>query len=74
MELFRHYIPTVSLTGIVCRYIPTELETKLFPSVKIIDENIPSVIPLVFADFLVVIASYFILHTAPLFGPLDWPS
>jgi len=37
-----------------CRYIPTKLETKLFPSVKITDEKIPSVIPLVFADFLVV--------------------
>ena len=51
---YGRYIPTVSLSEIVCRYIPTELETKLFPSVKITDEKISSVISLVFADFLVV--------------------
>jgi hypothetical protein len=38
------------------RYIPTELEMELFPSVKITDEKIPSVIPLVFAGFMVVLA------------------
>ena len=36
------------------RYIPSELETELLPSVIITDEKIPSVIPLVFAGFLVV--------------------
>ena len=36
------------------RYIPTDFETELFPSVIITDKKIPSVIPLVFADFLVV--------------------
>ena len=52
MDLCRQYIPTVSLTGIVYQYIPTELETELFLSVKITDKKISSVIPLVFTDFL----------------------
>jgi len=49
-DVFRRYIPTVSPTGIICRYISTELKTELFPSIRITDEKIP----LVFADFLVV--------------------
>ena len=36
------------------RYIPTDFETELCSSVKISDEKIPSIIPLVFSDFLVV--------------------
>jgi hypothetical protein len=53
-NVFRRYVPTVSPTDFICRYIPTDFETKLFPSVRITDEKIPWVIPLVFADFLVV--------------------
>ena len=53
-EYVRRYILTVSPTGTVCRYIPTEVEMELFPSVKITDEKIP----LVFADFLVVNPQY----------------
>ena len=37
----------------------SKLETKLFLSVKITDKKIPSIIPLVFADFLVVIVVFF---------------
>jgi len=40
--------------GVLCRYISRDVETELLPSVKITDEKISSVIPLVFADFLVV--------------------
>ena len=47
------YIPTVSPTELCHRYIPTDFETELFPSVRITDKKIPSVILLVFADFLV---------------------
>jgi hypothetical protein len=47
--------------GIVCRYIPTELETELFMSLKITDEKIPSVIPSVFTDFQVVIFVFLVL-------------
>jgi hypothetical protein len=54
MEIFRRYIPTVSSTDVGHRYIPTDFETELCPSVIIIDRNIPSVIPLVFSGFLVV--------------------
>jgi hypothetical protein len=36
------------------RYIPTDVETKLFPLVIITDEKIPSRIPLIFSGFLVV--------------------
>jgi len=36
------------------RYIPTDFEMELFPSVIITDEEIPSIILLVFAGFLVV--------------------
>ena len=39
----------------VCWYRPKKLETKLYLSVKITDKIIPSVIPLVFTDFLVVL-------------------
>jgi hypothetical protein len=53
-QRYGRYIPTVSLTKLVLRYIPTESETKLFSSIKITDVKCPSVIPLVFADFLVV--------------------
>jgi len=53
-NVFRRYVPTVSPTDFICRYIPTDFEMKLFPTVRITDEKIPSVIPLVFADFLVV--------------------
>jgi len=51
---FRRYIPTVLPMNVLCRYIPKDFETELFPSVKITDEKISSVSPLVFADFLVV--------------------
>ena len=53
-QWYGRYIPTVSPTDIFCRYIQTELETELFPSVKITNEKSPSVIPLVFSGFLVV--------------------
>jgi len=39
------------------RYIPTDFETELFPSVIITDEKILSVISLVFSSFLVVLFS-----------------
>jgi hypothetical protein len=52
----RHYtIATFQKKCIVRRYIPTVFETKLYLSINITDENILSVIPLVFTDFLVVI-------------------
>jgi len=54
-EIFRRYIPTVSPMELCRRYIPTDFETELFPSIRITDEKIPSVIPLVFAGFLVVV-------------------
>ena len=50
----RRYIQTGSPTELCCRYIPTELKTELFPSVRITDEKFSSVIPLVFAGFLVM--------------------
>jgi hypothetical protein len=59
MEYVRRYIPTVLPTEMVCWYILTKLETKLFPLVKITDEKIPSVISLVFTDFLVVMSYQF---------------
>jgi hypothetical protein len=46
-------------TEMVCRYILIKLETKLFSIVKITDEKILSVIPLVFTDFLVVMSYQF---------------
>jgi len=46
----RRYIPM----DIFRQYIPTDLETELFPSVYITDEIFPSVIPLLFSGFLVV--------------------
>jgi hypothetical protein len=48
------YIPTISPIDLCCRYIPTDFEMELFLSVIITDEKILSVIPLVFAGFLVV--------------------
>jgi hypothetical protein len=59
IELCHRYIPTGSPTELCHRYIPTELETELFPLVRITDENILSVIPLVFAGFLVVLRTQF---------------
>jgi hypothetical protein len=53
-EYVRQCIPTVLPTEMVCQYIPTKLEKKLFLSVKITDEKISSVIPLIFIYFLVV--------------------
>ena len=50
-----HTVATFQKKCIVRRYIPTDFETELYPSVNITDEKISSVIPLVFADFLVVI-------------------
>ena len=57
-------MPTELPTEYFRRYIPTDLETELCPSVIITDENIPSVIitdgnipsviPLLFSGFLVV--------------------
>jgi len=44
-KYFRWYIPTVSPTSLGRRYIPTDFETELCPSV----------IPLVFSGFLVVL-------------------
>jgi len=58
-KIFCRYIPTVSPTELCRRYIPTELETELFPLVRITDENILSVISLVFAGFLVVLRTQF---------------
>ena len=51
----RRYIPTGSPTELFRRYIPTDFEMELFPSVYITDGKIPSVIPLLFSGFLVVI-------------------
>jgi hypothetical protein len=53
-QWYGRYIPTGSPTELCCRYIPTELKTELFPSIRITDEKISSVIPLVFAGFLVI--------------------
>ena len=36
---FRRYIPTVLPTNVLCRYIPKDFETELFPSVKITDKK-----------------------------------
>ena len=55
MEVFCRYIPIVSLTDVLCRYIPTDFERELCPSVKISDEKISQVILLVFSNFLVVV-------------------
>jgi len=57
-EIFLRYIPTVSPTDLCRRYIPIDFETELFPLVIITDEKNPSVIPLVFAGFLVVCVQY----------------
>jgi hypothetical protein len=55
-KYFYRYIPIVSPMELVLRYIPTDFETEFSPLVIITDEIFPSVIPLVFAGFLVVIA------------------
>jgi len=44
-EIVYWYIPTVSPTDLGCRYIPTDFEMELYPSV----------IPLVLSGFLVVV-------------------
>ena len=49
-----HMVTTFQKNCIGRRYIPTEFETELCPSVIFTDEKIPSVISLVFVDFLVV--------------------
>ena len=58
IDVFRQYIPIVSPTGIFCRYIPTKVVMELFLLVIFTNEKIPSVISLVFADFLVVVACH----------------
>jgi hypothetical protein len=50
----RRYIPTVLPMSLCRRYISTDFETELFPSVIITDGKIPLVILLVFSGFLVV--------------------
>jgi hypothetical protein len=74
MNLLCQYILTVSPTGIVCRYIPIELEMELFSSVKITDEKISLVIPLLFADFLVVDGVWFLstLEIISIGASLPW--
>jgi hypothetical protein len=54
-EIFRRYIPTELPTESFRRHIPTDFETELCPSVLITDGIFPSVIPLLFSGFLVVI-------------------
>jgi len=54
-EYFRRYIPIVSPTELVRRYIPSDFEMEFSPSVITTDEIFPSVIPLVFSGFLVVV-------------------
>jgi hypothetical protein len=58
-EYFRRYLPTTLPTELFRRYIPTDFETELFPSVLITDGICPSVIPLLFSGFLVVITRRF---------------
>jgi len=53
-EIVHWYIPTVSPMDLGRRYIPTDFETELCPSVNITDGMFPSVIPLVLSGFLVV--------------------
>jgi hypothetical protein len=53
-KIFHRYIPTGTPMELCRRYIPIELEMELFPSVRITNEKILSVIPLLFAGFLVV--------------------
>jgi len=48
---------------VLCRYIPIDFETELFPSVKISDEKISLVISLVFSDFLVVLILMLLLKS-----------
>ena len=57
-NVFHRYIPTVSPMDSLCRYISTDVEMELCPSVKITDEKILLVSPLVFADFLVVFLTH----------------
>ena len=54
MEYYRWYIPTVSPTELVHRYIPSDFETEFSSSVITTNGIFSSVIPLVFSDFLVV--------------------
>ena len=58
MEYYRWYIPTVSPTELVHRYIPSDFETEFSPSVITTDRIFLSVIPLVFSGFLVVPCIY----------------
>jgi len=53
-DVFCRYISTVSPMALFRRYIATKLEMELFPSVRITNEKIVLVIPLIFAGFLVV--------------------
>jgi hypothetical protein len=55
-QQYDRYIPT----DVFRRYIPTELETELFPSIRITDEKIMSIILLVFTSFLVVLQRHWV--------------
>jgi hypothetical protein len=50
-----HVVASFQTKCIVRRYIPSDFETEFSPSVITTDEIFPSVIPLVFSDFLVVV-------------------
>jgi hypothetical protein len=53
---WRHHVVAYFQTSCITRrYIPTDFEMELFPSVYITDGKIPSVIPLLLSGFLVVI-------------------
>ena len=53
-----HVVASFQTKCIVRRYIPTDFETEFSPSVITTDGIVPSVIPLVFSGFLVVIYIY----------------
>jgi hypothetical protein len=57
-KYFCWYIPTVSPTDVFRRYIPTDFEMEFSPSVITTNGIFPSVIPLVFSGFLVVISAF----------------
>jgi len=59
-DIFHRYISIVSPMELVRRYIPINFEMKLFSSVIITNEKIPSVISLVFASFLVLVPQFII--------------
>jgi hypothetical protein len=59
-DIFHRYILIVSPMELVRRYIPINFEMKLFSSVIITNEKIPSVISLVFASFLVLVPQFII--------------